>query len=197
MGTCSFSVSSSVVWGVMRFYYRYLPTGVLATDDTCSFSVSSSVVWGVMRFYYRYLPTGVLATDDTCSFSVSSSVVWGVMRFYYRYLPTGILATDKTCSFSVSSSVVWGVMRLYSGMRTVSNSQSGKSVVCSPNGAKEILKPLIKGLNSQNTNRNHSVFFHFIYQILNLTMFKLNLSKIQQTINDSPASAQSGIPGQS
>ena len=33
-------------------------------------------------------------------------------------------------------------------MRTVSNFQSGKSVVCSPNGAKEIFKQLIKGLKS-------------------------------------------------
>ena len=33
--------------------------------------------------------------------------------------------------------------------------------------------------------------------MMNLTMFKLNLIKIQPTINDSPASAQSGIPDQS
>ena len=34
--------------------------------------------------------------------------------------------------------------------------------MCSPNGAKEILKPLIKGLKSQNINRNQSVYIYFI-----------------------------------
>ena len=60
----------------------------------------------------------------------------------------------------------------FTGIRTVSNFQSGKSVVCSPNGAKEIFKPLTKGLKSQNINRNQSVYIYEFNYVQ--TKFKQN-----------------------
>ena len=68
----------------------------------------------------------------------------------------------------------------FTGMRTFSNSQSGKSVVCSPNGAKEIFKPLIKGLKSQNINRNQSVYIYFILN----TEFNYIQTKFKQNSTD-------------
>ena len=55
---------------------------------------------------------------------------------------------------------------------------------------KRFLNHLLKALNHK-ISIEISQFIFILYQILNLTMLKLNLCKIQQTINDSPASAQS------
>ena len=71
-------------------------------------------------------------------------------------------------------------MKFKAEMKTVSNSQSGKSVICSPNGAKEIFKPLITGLKSQNINRNQSVYIYFISN----TEFNYVQTKFQQKSTD-------------
>ena len=62
-----------------------------------------------------------------------------------------------------------------------------------PKWRKAIFKSLIKGLKSQNINRNQSVYAEFISKI----EFKTKFQQKQLALHKSYASAQSGNPDQS